>query len=281
MTLVIAQKFGNTISLSSDSRISFNNGGHIDFGIKIFSIPVKIFSPTDDKTGTSSLDYNYNLGLAVVGSTVNAYTIKESVSEILQHLQHVPRYTNYSMDGISKLIFKVFEKTTKELASILQDQGLCQLILGGYCPKQKKIRIFKYSVEFTHQGIISTLDEILQNDGLEFFGSCKTQAEMISRNNIKLSPLQIIREIIKGGQVGSVGGGLQYGEFNENNFKIYGVVDYALDDDGDFKEYLFTLRGINLYRDEFEGTVSEFHISYTFKRPFEQEVNKILDKYKL
>ncbi len=68
MTLVIAQKFNNLISLSSDSRISFSVTQRIDYGIKVFSIPVKIHSPISHESNHSTLDYNHYLGLAVIGS---------------------------------------------------------------------------------------------------------------------------------------------------------------------------------------------------------------------
>jgi hypothetical protein len=279
MTLVIARKLRNKISFASDSRITFGTQGQIDFGIKIFSIPVKIYSPTSSETDITTLDYDNKLGLAVIGSAMNAYTIKESVYEILQHLQYLPGYTDLSMDGISNLIFKVFKKTTNDLGAILRKQGICQLVLGGYCPNQNKVRVFKYSVDITPTEITPTLEEILIDDGIEFFGSGKTLADTTYQNDNTLGPLHIIREVIESGQVPTVGGGLQYGEFVINNFKIYGVEDYKLNDDGSFKEYLYTLRGVNLYKDEFERGDDGFHVAYTFKRPFEQEINQAMKDY--
>lgn len=278
MTLVIAHKFKNIISFSSDSRITFGNQGHIDFGIKVFSVPVKIHSPTSSETNISTLDYDYKLGLAVIGSAMNAYTVKESIYEILQHLQYVSGYTDLSMDGLSKLVFKVFEKTTKDLASILQRQGLCQIILGGYCPAQNKIRIFKYSVNIG-QEVTPTLNEILVDGGIEFFGSGKSKAQEIYNANKNIEPLHIIRDVIKQKQVSTVGGGLQYGEFVINNFKVYGVVDFELNEDESFNEYLYTLRSINLYKNEFERGDDGFHIAYTFKEPFRNEVDKAIKNY--
>lgn len=91
-----------------------------------------------------------------------------------------------------------------------------------------------------------------------------------------MTPLHIIRQVIKDGKVNSVGGGLQYGEFFINDFKVFGIEDYLLNEDGSFKEYLYTLRGLNLYKDEFERNYDEFHIAYTFKRPFEEEIQQII-----
>jgi hypothetical protein len=276
MTLVIAQRIGNNISFSSDYRISFGNQGRIDFGIKIFSVPVKIYSPTSVETNVSTLDYNYKLGLAVIGSAINAYTVKESVFEILQHLQYLPGYTDLSMDGISRLVFKVFNKTTQDLGPILRYNGLCELVLGGYCPLENRVRVYKFSVRLHPDRIEPYFEEILQGDSIQFFGSGKDEAELIHNANNRLSPLFILREIIRSGAVDTVGGGLQYGEFVINNFKIFGVVDYELHPDGSFKEYLYTLRGINLYKDEFERGEDGFHVAYKFVEPFRQEIRDIL-----
>lgn len=275
MTLVIAHRLNNHISLSSDSRISFGTAGHIDYGIKVFSVPVKIYSPTSSETNITNLDYDYKLGLAVVGSAINAYTVKESVYEILQHLQYLPGYTDLSMEGIAGLVFKVFKKTTLDLGDIIQANGICELILAGYCPIQNKVRIFKFSCDTSTYPIRPFHEEILLANGIEFFGSGKTEANNIHTQNINLSPLHIIRQVINDGKVASVGGGLQYGEFVINNFTIYGVENYELNDDGTFKEYLYTLRGINLYKDEFERDDDGFHVAYKFKRPFEQEIKDI------
>lgn len=275
MTLVIAHRLNNHISLSSDSRISFGTAGHIDYGIKVFSVPVKIYSPTSSEINVTNLDYNYKLGLAVVGSAINAYTVKESVYEILQNLQYIPGYTDLSMEGIAGLVFKVFNKTTLDLGDIIQRNGICELILAGYCPIQNKVRIFKFSCDTSNYPIRPFHEEILVDNGIEFFGSGKTEATTIYTKNTTLSPLHIVRQVIKDGNVDSVGGGLQYGEFVINNFTIYGVEDYELNTDGTFKEYLYTLRGINLYKDEFQRADDEFHVAYTFKRPFKQEINNI------
>jgi hypothetical protein len=275
MTLVIAHRLNNHISLSSDSRISFGTAGHIDYGIKVFSVPVKIYSPTSSETNITNLDYDYKLGLAVVGSAINAYTVKESVYEILQHLQYLPGYTDLSMEGIADLVFKVFKKTTLDLGDIIQANGICELILAGYCPIQNKVRIYKFSCDTSTYPIRPFHKEILIANGIEFFGSGKTEANNIHTQNINLSPLHIIRQVINDGKVATVGGGLQYGEFVINNFTIYGVENYELNDDGTFKEYLYTLRGINLYKDEFERGDDGFHVAYKFKRPFEQEIKNI------
>ncbi len=274
MTLVIAKKIKNKTSLSSDSRITFGSYGYIDFGIKVFSVPVKIYSPTESETNKTSLVYDKKLGLAIIGSAINAYTVKESVYEILQNLQYVPDYTNVSMKSIANLVFKVYQKTTFDLGPILRDSGMCQLILSGFCPLENKIKTYEFTVDIQISPIVPKFDEILITDETKFYGSGKEMGIEIYTEKPNFSPLYILRDVINSGEV-TVGGGLQYGEFdNDNNFNIYGVEDYELNTDGSFKEYKHTLRGIEIYKNDFEREVDDFHISYSFKQPFKEEIEQ-------
>jgi hypothetical protein len=56
------------------------------------------------------------------------------------------------------------------------------------------------------------------------------------------------------------------------------VEDNSVDGKGYFKEYLHTLRGINLYKEEFEGDLGDFHIAYTFLNPFESINTSLFDR---
>jgi len=47
MTLVIARKYQQKISLVSDSRLDFDGASKFDFCIKVSSVSVKIFGPYD------------------------------------------------------------------------------------------------------------------------------------------------------------------------------------------------------------------------------------------
>lgn len=275
MTLVIAERRNCIVRFSSDSRLTFSKEGHIDFGVKILSIPVKIFSPTNKETQETTLVYDHSIGLAIAGSAINALIIKETVSEILQHLQYIPGVSDFSMSGISKLIFQLFKKASTDLSSVLREKGLCELILGGYCPDLNKIRVFKHSVNVNSE-LEFTCEEVLSTDGLIFLGSGKEEAILAHSEKTELTPLHLIREVIRSGKVSSVGGGLQYGEFDDQDFKIFGIADYTLTDEGRFNEHIYTLRGINIYKDEFEKENEGFHIAYTFKMPFQNEINKIL-----
>lgn len=277
MTLVIAHKKEYHFSLTSDTRISFGSQGYFDYGIKIFSVPVKIYSPQAEYTNISKLVYDNKFGLAIVGSAINAYTVKESISEILQNLVYLPGHTDISMNGIASLIFKVFNRITKDLGEIMHNNGICELIIGGFCCVENKLRVFKFSCDTSNFPITPYYEEILIEDGIEFFGSGKSEAEKVCNDGEVRNTAQIVKKVIVDGLVPSVGGGIQYGEFhNTNDFQIFGIEDYETNPDGSFKGYLYTLRGMNLYKGEFERETGGFHIGYTFKGSFQKEISKLL-----
>ena len=279
MTLVVAHRFGNNISLSSDSRIAYNANEYFDHGAKIFSIPVKIYNPVDRSV------FDIKIGMAVIGSLTATYTVKESVYEILQNLQYAPNRTKISMDNISKIIFDAYKYTIGALAPILRDKVNSELIITGFCNQAKKMRAFhiscsnfRYDYESESTRIDWKIEEVLVDNYVCFYGSGKEAAEEIHTQNRELQPLQILRIIIHSGKVKSVGGGMQHGCFDSfYNFKVLGVVDYSYEGNGNIK-YQNTFRGINWYSDEFfHGIDNHLVPALTFEDAFKQET---IDKFK-
>lgn len=268
MTLVIAQKYKNTISLSSDSRITLGND-YVDFGIKVFSVPVKIYSATNSENHQTELLFNKSFGLAVIGNFTNSYTVKESINEILQNLQ-LSIYSIISMENIAKTVLKIFKKITLDLSTILREKGICEIVLMGYCDENKTIRSFHFSCDISDYPIKPTYKEILKNDDILFFGSGKKRAEQYYEDK-RAGSLEILKKVIQDEEIKCVGGSLQYGEFNQSSdFKVFGILDYEINDDNTKLTDIFSLRGINLYKEDFEHD-SDFHVAYSFKMPFKKD----------
>ncbi|PTN04481.1 hypothetical protein C8N47_13116 [Mangrovibacterium marinum] len=281
MTLCLAWKSGNNIHFASDSRLSMNSdcSSFIDFGIKIFSIPVKIFSPTNFETQQQTLDYDYKIGLCFAGSSTNSYIIKEAIYEVLQRLQYT-HYTDFSMNGIAKLISKFHEHTSQKVCSVLREKGLAGFFLTGFCPKDKLLKTYKFELDLSDFPIKSTFKQILVDNWIECLGSGKDEAEKYIKKLQNLSPIKLLRNIINSERVPSVGGAIQYGDFDdENNFTIKGVDDYEINNNNLIRRKLL-LRGTQLYENDIVLDFDDFHISYTFIQPFEKEINDWMrDKY--
>lgn len=274
MTLCIARKINGVPHFASDSRFSFGNDEYIDFGIKVFSVPVKIYAPSLE-SGITELYKSFTIGMCVAGSTTNAYLVKEAIYEILQYLQFAPGYTDCSMIGICEVIKKVFQKTSRDICAILRNHGISGIMITGNCPETNTFRTFKFTLDTTNYPIQSEYEEILTDDGIEFMGSGEKIAQELHEANPNWNSLKIIKEAINSNKDSGIGGGLQYGEYNINrDFIIRGVQDYELDENG-YPQYKMMLRGVELYKDEFKAGDSDFHIAYSFLTPFQSEIGEI------
>jgi hypothetical protein len=262
MTLVIVQKRKSEISICSDSRFNYKSAGTFDFGIKVSSIKVQIFSPYDEQ-GNRTLDYDHKIGVGVTGSTTAAYTIKEYVSEALMNLQHTPGYTDFSFEGISNFVLKFYKKICSELTTLFRKDGLCQVILVGYCPLEDKVRTFLLDTDLSDYPIKFTSTEILKDDGIEFYGSGKSEAKKVIELYPHYSPLNILRRVIFEGRVPSVGGGLQHGSISHKDFYIQGLmVESPTNVNPNHCDFM--LWGISHYEGEFEEDENGFLLNMSF-----------------
>jgi hypothetical protein len=275
MTLCLAWKKGGLVHFASDSRISFGNNRYTDVGIKVFSIPVKIYSATDAQTRQRSLDYDHNIGMCFAGSTISAYLVKESVYEVLQHLQYTP-YTDFSMKGISNIVSKFYEHTSRRTCEQIGDSGIADFLLGGYCPAARNLRVYKFTIDHTVYSIVGNYEEVLLTDGIEFLGSGSTPAREVLNRSPNIDRFRLLKDIIKDATIPSVGGNIQYGRFENNDFIVKGVQDYEIDADSQVN-IRFNLRGTELYNNDFACGYDDFHISYPFIQPFRREMDEAID----
>lgn len=280
MTLCLAWKRNGKVEFASDSRLTFKSGGnpnYVDVGIKVFSIPVKIYSATSAQTGRTSLDFDTSIGLCFAGYTTNAYIVKETIQDILQNLQYSP-YTDFSMYGICNLVLKFYEHTSTKLCELMREDGIAEFFLAGYCPDRQKLRTFKFQLNILQHPIKAVFKEILVDDGIEFLGSGSSQASNILKMNPSISPFKLLKKIIEDKTVSDVGGNIQYGTFYPKNsvlnFEISGVEEYSISN-GELSMDL-KLRGTQLYRNDIVLSDQDFVISYSFIRPFQNEIDDYL-----
>ena len=116
-----------------------------------------------------------------------------------------------------------------------------------------------------------TYSEILPDEGILTFGSGKSAANGVIEAG-ETRPLHIVREVINLDSEPEVGGGLQFGEFGQDDFKLYGVTGYELDASGALEKYTYNLRGFQLYEGDFASNMHDLHISHPFIRAFEDEI---------
>lgn len=282
MTLCIAWKRGEIIHLASDSRISTDDDDYTDIGIKVIKIPLVIYSPTSSETRQTSTLYDYKIGMCFSGSTSNAYLIKETLYEILQNLQYVGLFKEFSFKSVAELVKVFFEHTTNEIFLGLNIEPETELILAGYCPKEKSLRAFRFETNLIKGKYEIMLDEVLFESGeYELLGDEIDKTinliDKLGDNISNIDYLEVLCNIIKDQEIKSVGGNLQYGYFNRLNFQITGIVDYKIKKPG-LAHPIRVLRGTQLSDDKFSMDNLGFHIKYPFINPFEKKIMNLIKK---
>jgi hypothetical protein len=232
MTLVIAHRNEKGVSFSADSRISFGDAGFFDKGIKIFSVPFKLKGPAKSREDFDKYDYEFNYGLAVIGSSINANTVKDSIAEILPNITYLTNMSDFSLVGIGALVLKVYRQVSEELTSVIGKTGLSEILLGGFCVVEKRVRVMRFYPEIQEKTVDYRYEEVLLKEGMMFFGSGKSFAEQVFNENDTLEPLQILKKVILSQTDTAVGGNMQRGNFYNENFKISGVVEEQIDEKG-------------------------------------------------
>ncbi len=278
MTLCIAWKDLNGVHFASDSRASFSNNTSFDHCVKVVSVPMKIYGPLSGSDKYPEQVYEQNIGMCFAGSFLGAYTIKETLIHTLASLQVIPGITDVSMDQICKLIMKFYKLVTDKLTNVIYNEGLSKLIVTGYCPKQNMVRTFLFNFT-TSPTVTTSYEEILLKVGdIEFVGSGATTAKSKFNSLVSTPPLEILKEIIKDKLVDSVGGAIQYGSLALRNFRVYGIVDYFVDDANKEIETGFYYNGINLNDNPYIVKWDEFQLKQTYIDPFRDQINSLIDK---
>jgi hypothetical protein len=263
MTLVIAQRLSDRLTFASDSRLSFDGNCYFDKAIKIFKVPFRLRGLLKTKEERDNFEFEYDYGLAVIGSSVNAYTVKESIAELLSNLQYLSNISDISIIGIGHIILKVYEEISIELGQTMREKGHSEILVGGYCLIEKRIRLLRFFPKIEPDKIEYGFEEILQENGIQFFGTGKKIAEEIYRENDTLKPLQIIKKAIQLGTVNTIGGTLQSGGFFKENFRISGVVDKIIEEGQPTIEKYY-LRGFELDQSRVNKEYPYLYVSYSY-----------------
>lgn len=225
MTLCMAWKSNNEVHFASDSRLTVAENSFADVGIKISTLPITIYDPAQENSNAPrKVAHNAVLGMCFAGSAVNSLTIKESITEVLKSLQHVAGHTDISMVGIASFVFKVYQMISKEVCqTALGPNGRASILIGGYCTEKKVVRVFHLSTDINNK---HTITEVLTDQNHFFVGTGARQAEDdLPQNPTDIDYFNILKSVIQGDSVPTVGGNIQYGCFKSTGFVVYGMVE--------------------------------------------------------
>jgi hypothetical protein len=278
MTLVIAHRLEKKVTFCSDSRISFGAHGYFDKGIKIFTVPFRLKGPAKTLDDFNRFEFEHDYGMAVVGSSVNAYAVKDTIAELLPYTTYLTNMSDVSIPSLGNIILKVYKAISQEVVAVMGQGGLCEIIFGGFCLHQKRVRVLRFYFTVLPTGIEYHVEEILKQEEMLFFGSGKLIAEEIYDKDNTLQPLQVLKYVVLSQQDSKVGGPLQVGAFYAEDFKISGVMEKEVDASGatlHSEQYRRGLKVENEIRDFTRPPYLAFSYGYV---PVEFEKYKFTEK---
>ncbi len=229
MTLCLAWRNPNgKIRLASDSRITLN-GKYSDYGIKIFSVPVRVYLPAPKRDLDAEVAHENIFGMAFSGSFLGVQLLREYLFVVLQNLQCIPGFIDYSFEAVCKTVAQYYPFLLTRIYENLQEDIAIDFFFTGFCPKDGDCKIAKFYVTYNNDyTAFHTGYNILQAvEFLEFIGGGQTSifAPLNGRPLPDNVMLKMFSSAMNGACGPSVGGNLQHGSFdNKNNFKTSGVI---------------------------------------------------------
>ncbi|TGP40554.1 hypothetical protein EN871_27735 [bacterium M00.F.Ca.ET.228.01.1.1] len=157
-----------------------------------------------------------NIALCFSGSTVNAFALKEELSDSLTSLLA----PTYSFETIARRAFDKYVDVSKKLCFALAgDKGQAAVMFSGFCVESRRERafLFKPSLKTANEYEFSN---ILETDGqYEFLGSgAKAGKRLLGATSQPVTTsllIEVLEAVIEDDKVDSVGGNVRVGGFDK------------------------------------------------------------------
>ncbi|WP_140182674.1 hypothetical protein [Providencia stuartii] len=226
----------HNIHVATDSRLNFNNNSSLDSCVKISRLKCDIYEPCNSSAEERTPKKSIELVITFCGGFTTAYTIKESLSEILTKIVMVPDTDELSLEKIVDLSKIVFENVSNDIFSALIDDKLaCKFYIVGLCPKNKQMEAYEIGYQrsnslptFSKNRLFSTCSYEFSGSGALFLNKNNNVKDVINKAYLKNRisyPLDILQSVIDDKHCDSVGGAIQYAECTPNGNKIFGLLE--------------------------------------------------------
>jgi len=284
MTLCICwREDEHTVHFASDSRLSLG-GNAIDIGAKVLRVDAHIEPATPARDGADPAasaepepTYSLQLGFAVAGGALAALTLADALGHLLRRLQYGPM--DPSMDSVAITVMKFFSAVRSEFVQVLFENGEFEFALGGWCPVNRRTRIFKFDIKSEGYRLTVDHDEVLLNDKDSIaFGSGRPKYE--ERRKAGVSYLDALKEVIDDPNWQTVGGFVQYGRFGPrgHGFQLMAVRDYLICEAEKVVKSGVVFRGLPLYGNAPHGFEGGLAIAQRVLDPFRARLETIRDR---
>jgi hypothetical protein len=282
MSLCVAWRWRDEVSFASDSCIAQADKAVSHLGIKLATIPVRVLSAQSAQSRQTDERFNANYGLAFSGSYLAGYVIREVLSEILSHLQFVAATELMTIERIMRIVHVFHGFYTNRLRESFQFGHDLDFLIGGRCPATGHVKVFEH---IASEDSVPKYAEVLTSGAFAYsaIGAGEERFRELIEEDLRHPPCEVhfavfrrLRDVIRDPNIPSVGGSIQTGAFEHGEFKLFGVMEHDLS--GDVPRALPSVRGVVI--DEiYQGqNLDDFYIHYTFKAPFESDLEKLFDQ---
>jgi hypothetical protein len=275
MTLCIAWRWQDRISIASDSRIS-GGSEYADIGVKILVCPVRIITAVEAGTGNYRVLHDSTIGIGLAGHMLTAYLVKEQMADVLANLQYVGDPARLTFSKITEAVFKIYRHAIEILVREFNSRFDPNLFLVGRCPSTGEVSAARFTANATATGF--TNHPILQDaKGFTYEAMGTGEVRMNERIKTRLAAgpcavdfmvLEELRSLIVENEVTSVGGAIQYGKIQDEGFEIFGVADYRWKGAG--VEPMPSVRGIDANEILKPVNFDDLYLSERLITPFQE-----------
>lgn len=130
------------------------------------------------------------------------------------------------MSGVAKLVFTAYRLISKEVCNTaIGGNGRAALAIAGWCVEKQCVRTFLLETSTDNE---HSCNEILTEPNQHhLIGSGKSKAaSLLSLEPSNPDYLKTLKKVIEDQSEDSVGGSIQYGCFEGQKFKIFGIAEF-------------------------------------------------------
>lgn len=269
-----------SLQVASDSRATFDCS-FADIAVKITEIDLRIFASTpagSPEDFEPDLLIERTLGLSVVGSLTSTLTCASVLRPILGGLQIAEGLTDYSLVSVAKIVGAVFERVAKEVCQAIFEKGEGAIVLIGKCPLSGDVAAYKITVDSRTGALASSVERLPVGTRPIFLGSesGRQAAENLLARNPKLIGFRVVRQVCDDENVSSVGGNVQFGAVDGDDFRTWGVHEFEVDDASRIVRTGFFVAGVELFGPNDALSNLGFVPRHPFVSPFRPDIELLI-----
>jgi hypothetical protein len=275
MTLCAIWTDGENVQMATDSRLMVGER-FVDTSVKVMAIPISILEPSSRGLHEQKPYIHRTYGMCAAGDLAPTMAVKDSLRALMSSVWAVPGQADLSMDSLASIAAAMLQRIWYKCADGLGNDVFAQIAFVGYCPAQKRQRVFMLVTRPVYPAYVE-VREVEPTAGGLYFGSGRPAAVALLEASPELTPPEVVRAVANDHEVQSVGGRVQYGRMDGENFKVASVIDYDIDHKARTITVGYYFAGVELTGPEQPALPHGFHLLPRAVDPFRREAAELAE----